>query len=104
MANVEREFYANAGALLGPGGKIGLVSGFNPSVTTYYLQLHNSLAPAPGAVPKKCFLVPGFGNFSYGPSSFAKPWTASCVFRVSSTPNVLTAAAQVFWVEVEGVE
>jgi len=101
MARVNTLQYGASGTLLGAAGTLALVTGFNNSATLRYFQLFDSLAPAPGAVPVQSFIVRPSANFSFAPSAQLAPFGTACTWRVSSTPNTLTAAAENFLVHGE---
>ncbi len=82
--------------------QLSLVTGFNPGVNTVYVQLFDDATPTNGDTPYQSILVGPGANFSYRPSENANPFATAFAYAVSSTPAVLTLAADVIWVRLEG--
>ncbi len=102
MARFNDTDYAAAGNLVTGHFTLALITGFNPGVNTVYVQLFDKVTPANPDVPVQSILVGPGSNFSYRPSEQAAPYNVAFSYAVSSTPNVLTAAADVIWVRLEG--
>lgn len=102
MARVQTNTYAAVGQLLAGPGTLVLVTGFNASLTLRYFQLFDKAAVlAPGDIPVQSFPVGGLVPFSWAPSPMGAPFGASCRWGISSTPQLYTAAAELFWVHGE---
>jgi len=103
MSRIDVQDFDNDGSIFVGPGNLALVSGFNNSASTRYLQLFDLAAPPTlGAIPKRSIIVPGVSNFSYAPSAQAAPYAVGLAWGVSSTPDTFTSAAELFWVAFEG--
>lgn len=102
MARFNDTAYAAAGVIHTGFFQLALVNGFNPGANTVYFQLFDDATPANGDEPYQSILLGPGANFSYRPSDQAAPFVTALAFAVSSTPAVLTTAADLVWLRVEG--
>jgi hypothetical protein len=89
----------SAGALIiGNAALLTQFGGYNHSAVDSFLLLFDaSAAPVNGALPKISFKVPGGQSFSWLPPD-GSSFTTGCRFAVSSTGDILTGVANLFYV------
>ena len=99
-----RSFAASGTLFPGPGGVLGLVTGWQVSGVDLYFQLFDASAPNNGDTPFQCIFVPNGSNFSFAPSSQSPPYGTACTWRWSTTGPTLTLAGSSGWVYAEGFQ